>query len=121
MGGAMVVLGGQLRSGYRLVADLVDLAAALEGADRVITGEGALDAGSFSGKVVGGVVGDACGQGIPTLVVVGRSTAEAEAEASAEGGEVVSLVERFGAARAFGEVLACVEEVTSGWLGAPTG
>jgi glycerate kinase len=121
MGGAVVVLGGRLRSGYRLVADLVGLAAALDGADRVVTGEGALDVGSFAGKVVGGVVGDARAQGIPALVVVGRSTPEAAAEADRAGGEVVSLIVRFGAARAFGEVLACVEEATAGWLGAPPG
>jgi glycerate kinase len=119
MGGAVVVLGGRLQSGYRLVADLVGLVGAIDGADRVVTGEGALDAGSFAGKVVGGVVGDARAHGMPALVVVGRSTPEAAAEATRGGAEVVSLTERFGAAKAFREVLTCVEEATADLLGAP--
>ncbi len=120
MGGAVVVLGGQLRSGYRLVADLVGLVGAIDGADRVVTGEGALDLGSFAGKVVGGVVGDARAQMVPALVVVGRSTPEAATQAVRAGGEVVSLVVRFGSVRAFGDVLACVGEAVAGWLGAPS-
>jgi len=121
MGGAVVVLGGRLRSGYRLVADLVGLTAAIDGADRVVTGEGALDLGSFAGKVVGGVIGDARARRVPVLVVVGRSTPEAAAEADRAGGEVVSLTERFGVTRALGEVQDCVAEATAGWLGAPPG
>ena len=40
LGGALAVLGGELRSGYALVRDLVGLGPALDGADRVVTGEG---------------------------------------------------------------------------------
>jgi glycerate kinase len=115
-GGALVVLGGRLRSGYRLVAGLVGLADALSGADRVVTGEGALDASSFDGKVVGGVVGDARGLALDTLVVAGRSTDEGAARAAAAGCEVVTLTERFGTERAMGETLACIDEATTAWL-----
>ncbi len=120
-GGAVVALGGSLRSGYRLVADLVGLGPALEGSDRVVTGEGALDAGSFAGKVVGGVVGDARGREIATLVVVGRATAAATAEAERAGCVVVSLTDRFGEARSLGDTAACVAEVTAAWLGPAPG
>jgi glycerate kinase len=116
-GGAVVVLGGRLRSGYRLVAGLVGLDGALAGAERVLTGEGALDAGSFAGKVVGGVVGDARALGVPVLVVVGRATPDAAARAEAAGCSVVSLTERFGSARALGDTLACVGEASASWLG----
>jgi len=116
-GGALVVLGGRLVSGYRFVADLVGLPGLLAGADRAVTGEGALDAGSFAGKVVGGVIDDARGLGLDTLAVVGRATAEATARATGAGCTVVSLTERFGAARALGDTLACVEAATAEWLG----
>jgi glycerate kinase len=116
-GGALLVLGGQLVSGYRFVADLVGLPRALERADRVVTGEGAFDEGSFTGKVVGGVIGDARGLGLDTLVVAGRSTTTATARATGTGCGVVSLTERFGATRALEDTLACVEEATAEWLG----
>ena len=120
-GGAVAVLGGSLRSGYRLVAGLVGLTAALDTADRAVTGEGALDAGSFAGKVVGGVVGDARARGIPTLVVVGRASVDASSRAEGDGCTVVSLVGRFGTGRAFAATLDCVEEATADWLGRPRG
>ena len=119
MGGAVVILGGSLRSGYEMVAGLVGTEQAMHGADRVVTGEGALDATSFAGKVVGGVVGDARGLGLDVLVVAGRSTPEGAAAAGAAGCDVVSLVDRFGADRAMGDTLACIEEATGGWLARP--
>jgi len=120
-GGAVAVLGGSLRSGYGLVAGLVGLTAALDTADRAVTGEGALDAGSFAGKVVGGVMGDARARGIPTLVVVGRASVDASSRAEGDGCTVVSLVGRFGTGRAFAATLDCVEEATADWLGRPRG
>ena len=121
-GGAVLVLGGQLRSGYRLVAELVRLDDALDAARWAVTGEGALDEGSFAGKVVGGVVADARGRGLATLVVVGRSTPAAAGRARAMGCTVVSLTERFGSDRAEGATLACVDAVVAEWLsGHPDG
>jgi glycerate kinase len=120
-GGAVVALGGTLESGYRLVADMVGLAAALDGADRVLTGEGALDQGSFAGKVVGGVTGDARARGIATLVVVGRATTGASDRAAAAGCTVVSLTDRFGGARAADDTVGGVAAVTAEWLGPAVG
>jgi glycerate kinase len=109
LGGALAALGGSLRLGYRLVADLVGLQHSLENAELVVTGEGALDATSFDGKVVGGVLGDASALGIPSLVIVGRATTEADGAARGYGARVVSLSDRFGEDRALHDTLACVE------------
>ena len=115
-GGAVLVLGGQLRSGYGLVAGLVGLTAALDRADRVITGEGALDSTSFDGKVVGGVVDDARARGLPTLVVAGRATAGAASRARELGCSVVSLTEQFGERTAQERTMECVQSVVADWL-----
>ena len=119
LGGALAVLGAELRSGYALVRDLVGLGPALDRADRVVTGEGALDASSFVGKVVGGVVGDARSRDLPTLVVAGRCTDEGAVRAREAGCDVVSLSERFGSGRATTETEACLAQVVADWLGAP--
>jgi glycerate 2-kinase len=117
LGGGLALLGGELRSGYGLVGDLVGLGAGFECADRVVTGEGALDASSFSGKVVGGVVADASARDLATLVVAGRSTPEGAARARNAGCDVVSLIERFGPTAATTGTLACIRTVTAEWLG----
>ena len=53
--GGLAAAGGELVSGFDLVAEEVRLDERIEGADLVITGEGFLDEQSFEGKVVGGV------------------------------------------------------------------
>ncbi|MGB7050571.1 MAG: glycerate kinase [Acidimicrobiales bacterium] len=110
-GGAIVAMGGELRSGYELVAESIDLRRALAAADLVVTGEGALDEQSFLGKVVGGVIDDAEVQGVPVIVVAGRATSQAKLEASRRGVRVVSLIDRFGRSRAMSEPVSCIEEV----------
>ena len=121
LGGGLVVLGGSLRSGYRLVADLVGLPGHLAGADLVVTGEGALDATSFAGKVVGGVLDEAGALGLPALVVVGRAADEGAALAAGAGAAVVSLRRTFGGERAVAQAVACIEEAAAAWLGARSG
>jgi glycerate kinase len=113
LGGALVALGGRLEVGYRLVAGLVGLEASLRQADLVVTGEGALDATSFSGKVVGGVLGDASAIGVPVLVLAGRATDEAIALAQRRGARVVSLTDRFGDARSHRDTVGCVEQAVT--------
>ena len=71
LAGGLAALGGQLVPGFDLVAGLVDLPARMARADLVMTGEGRLDAGSFEGKVVGGVLGLA-GPTTRLLCVVGQ-------------------------------------------------
>jgi glycerate kinase len=110
-GGAIVAMGGELRSGYELVAESIDLRRALAAADLVVTGEGALDEQSFLGKVVGGVIDDAEVQGVAVIIVAGRATSEAKLEASRRGVRVESLMDRFGGSRAMSEPASCIEEV----------
>lgn len=117
-GGAIVALGGGLRSGYDLVAEAMGLGRYLAGADMVISGEGALDMQSFLGKVVGGVVGDAGAAGVPVVVVAGQVTSEARREASRRGVGVESLVDRFGPSKAMSDPLSCVEAVVADVLDA---
>jgi glycerate 2-kinase len=113
LGGAFVALGGTLRSGYRVVTELVGFADALAGAQLVVTGEGAFDATSLAGKVVGSVLGDADRLGVPSLVIAGRVSDEARAAAERRRAHVVSLTERFGAARALSDTAACIEEAAA--------
>ena len=56
LAGGLAALGATLHSGFDLVAERIELAERIEGADLVITGEGLLDDESFHGKAVGGVV-----------------------------------------------------------------
>jgi glycerate kinase len=76
LAGGLAALGARLSSGFDLVADHVDLAARMEDADLVITGEGLLDDQSFQGKTVGGVVEMAAEMGVPVVVVAGDAEGE---------------------------------------------
>jgi len=121
MGGAIAVLGGRLRSGYEVVAELLGLRAALGACRMVVTGEGALDASSLTGKVVGSVLGDAAGLPVPVpvLVVAGRTTPEARDAAAVLGAAVVSLSEQFGGDRSVGDTSGCIEEAVGAYLDSP--
>ncbi len=107
LAGGLAAVGAQLVPGFDLVAERLNLDDRIEGADLVVTGEGFLDAQSFRGKTVGGVVEMAAAAGVDVLVIVG----EAEATAAAPVGvPVVSLVDRVGRERALAETAAVVEE-----------
>lgn len=117
LGGALVALGGRLRSGYELVADLVGLRRHLARAQLVVTGEGRLDRTSFAGKVVGGVLHDVSALGVPALVVAGRVDDGAYGLVDDTTARVVSLVDTFGEKRAVGDTVACVESAIRESLG----
>lgn len=70
--GLMAFAGARLRPGFDLVAEQVGLAAAMEGADLVITGEGSMDGQSAHGKVPAGVARMARERGIPCIALAGR-------------------------------------------------
>jgi glycerate kinase len=116
LAGGLAAIGATLVDGFDLVADELDLAVAMEGADLVVTGEGYLDAESFEGKVVGGVAEHAAGLGVAVLAVVGAVDPDLDPTLHA-GLEVVSLTERFGEDRARAETTALVEEVVADRLG----
>ena len=74
LGFGLSVLGARLESGASVVAAAVGLPNRVAAADLVITGEGRLDATSWSGKVVGWVAGAASTTGRPCLALVGESS-----------------------------------------------
>jgi glycerate kinase len=69
--GLFAFLGAELRSGSDVVLDLVGFTAALSGADLVLTGEGALDPQTLSGKAPAGVAAGARKKGIPCIALAG--------------------------------------------------
>jgi len=76
LAGGLAALGGVLGGGFDLVADRIDLAERIEGADLIIAGEGLLDEASFDGKAVGGMVALAAEAGVPVVIVAGDSDGE---------------------------------------------
>ena len=106
-------MGASLVPGFDVVADALSLAERLDGVELVVTGEGFLDAQSFAGKAVGGVVDLARDADIPVLVVAGDIYADELPTGALDGLETVSLVRRFGQERARHEVTACVTEVVA--------
>lgn len=77
-GFGLLAAGGRIESGADLVLDLVGFDAALDGADLVITGEGALDVQTLAGKAVARVAARARNAGVPVVAVVGRCTLDTE-------------------------------------------
>ena len=72
LGGGMVAfLGAELRAGVDIVLDAVGLDDALEGADLVLTGEGALDYQTVYSKAPIGVAERARRRGIPVVAIAG--------------------------------------------------
>jgi glycerate kinase len=112
LAGGLAAIGATVASGFDVVADLVGLEAALDGADLVLTGEGRCDATSFTGKVVGGVLDWAAEIGVPRRgAIVGQVTPEARDEASVRGAVVEALVDRvWQAGEAFTRAATLVEE-----------
>ncbi len=77
-GGALVAWGGTLAPGAAEVAELIGLAAAIAGADVVITGEGSYDGQSGDGKVPSFIAALAAGSGARALLAAGRITDDAD-------------------------------------------
>mgnify|MGYP001812307845 FL=1 len=81
LAGGLAALGARLVPGIEVVADAVQLYEQIERADLVVTGEGFVDASSFEGKVVGGVLDLAADAGVPAIVVAGDATADLDRSA----------------------------------------
>jgi glycerate 2-kinase len=96
LAGGLAAVGAQLRPGFDLVAERLGFAERLAEADLVVTGEGLLDATSFTGKVVGRVLERARAAGVVALVVAGDVAPGAPIDA-------LSLVARYGPQRALAE------------------
>ncbi len=71
LGFALQLLGGEMRSGAEVVADLIGLDPALQGADWVITGEGRSDAQTLLGKTPLVVARRGSSIGVPATLISG--------------------------------------------------
>lgn len=67
--GVLAFTNGQLKRGVDAILDEIGFSRAVENADLIVTGEGALDHQSFLGKVVEGVLSK--NDGVPTAAFVG--------------------------------------------------
>jgi glycerate kinase len=76
LAGGLAAVGARLRSGFEVVAEAAQLDTAIAGATTVVTGEGRIDASTFEGKVVAGVLG-AVPDGVPRAVVAGEVAPDA--------------------------------------------
>jgi glycerate 2-kinase len=117
LAGGLAALGARLVPGFDLVADMTGLADRLRTADLVVTGEGHLDPPSFEGKVPGGVLALTAGR-CPVLCIVGDAD-EVLRRSPPAGLEIISLTDRYGAARSRRETAALVAAVTEEVLGRP--
>jgi glycerate kinase len=79
--GLMTFCGASVKSGFEVVAEFVELRAAIEESDAVITGEGRLDEQTLEGKAPAGVAGLARQLGKPVFAIVGSSSAMANTSA----------------------------------------
>ncbi|HEX2895168.1 MAG TPA: glycerate kinase [Marmoricola sp.] len=111
IGYALLLLGATRRPGVDVVAEAVDLPGALTGADLVVTGEGAFDFSSRSGKVPYGVAQVAAERLVPCIALAGQVLVGSR-EMRALGIEAAySVVDRAGEERAFAEPAAALSEL----------
>ena len=97
LAGGLAAIGARIVPGFDAVADAVGLEGHLADADLVVTGEGRVDASSFDGKVVGGVLEWATDLGIEhTAVIAGQIDADVRARLAVESPSpvVLALVDR---------------------------
>jgi glycerate 2-kinase len=113
LAGGLAAIGATLASGFDVVAEAVGLEDAFDDVDLVLTGEGKLDATSFAGKTVGGVLDWASDEGVPHLAVIaGQVTADAREEAGVRPNlQVLALTDRvWQGGEAFARAATLVEE-----------
>jgi glycerate 2-kinase len=106
LAGGLAARGARLTRGFDLVAQRLGFDEELVEADLLVTGEGRLDATSVTGKVVGRALERAAAAGVEALVVAGEVAAQ-------NGIDAISLVERYGPGRAFGDPAECIAEVVA--------
>ena len=100
LGFALLALGATRASGFGVVASAVGLEARIQGADLVVTGEGAFDAQSLRGKVPAGVARLAQAHGVPCIVVAGQAEVGRRDAAAAGVEEIYTAADTLGSADA---------------------
>jgi glycerate kinase len=115
LAGGLAAIGAELEPGFDVVANAVRLDDVLEDVDLVVTGEGRLDATSFAGKVVGGVLEWTADAGVEHVAVVaGQVTPDAREEIALHAGvHLLALTDRvWQSAETFSRTALLVEEAT---------
>jgi glycerate kinase len=113
LAGGLAALGGEICSGFELVADTVDLDDKLRRVDLVVTGEGAVDASTLEGKTVASLV-ERLAPPTSILIVAGSvepGSAELLSKRSRAACRVLSLSERFGLERSLNETSQALSEL----------
>jgi glycerate kinase len=113
LAGGLAAIGAHLEPGFDVVAGAAGLESALDGVELVVTGEGRLDASSFEGKVVGGVIEWATDAGVPhSAVIAGQVTDEAREEIALHAEtQLLALTDRvWQSGEAFARAATLVEE-----------
>jgi glycerate kinase len=113
LAGGLAAIGADLEPGFDVVADAVELEDRLADVDLVVTGEGKLDASSFEGKTVGGVVQWAADAGVPRVAVIaGQVSDDAREELAVRANvQVLALTDRvWQGGEAFARARVLVEE-----------
>jgi len=113
LGFALLLLGGTRESGVSLVAEAVGLPQKVQGSDLVVTGEGAFDFSSRSGKVPYGVAEVAAEYLVPCIALAGQVLVGSR-EMRALGVEsAYSLVDLVGEERALGAPAEALAELAT--------
>jgi glycerate kinase len=113
LAGGLAAIGARLEPGFDVVASAAGLEDAMADADLVVTGEGKLDATSFEGKVVGGVLEWCAEEGVEhRAAIVGQATEDARDELTVLGAiDLYVLTDRvWQAGEAFSRAAILVEE-----------
>lgn len=103
LAGFLYCAGATLVRGFDYVAEVLEVARAVEECDVVVTGEGLLDAESFNGKVVGEVVQLARAASKPVFLLCGDSALSSGHNYFDESIKAVTMAELVGIDRAVNE------------------
>jgi glycerate kinase len=104
LAGGLAAAGARLLSGFDFVASRLGFDDRLAETDLVVTGEGLVDATSFTGKVPGRVLARASAADVEALVLAGMVAPDSPIDA-------FSLVARYGPERALAEPANCLAEL----------
>jgi glycerate kinase len=113
LGFALLLLGARRRPGFDVVAEAVDLARRAKAADLVITGEGAFDFSSRSGKVPSGVATVAAEALRPCVALAGRVLVGSREMRTLGFESAHALVDLVGEQRALGDPAGSLAELAA--------
>jgi glycerate kinase len=119
LAGGLAALGGELTSGFDLLAERLGLDEMIRSVDLVVTGEGALDATTLEGKAISGLL-ERVPEDLGVVLICGRtdeSTVEALAQRHSGEIRVFDLTARHGRDAALSQTEALVEMATAEALG----